>query len=362
MSYYTRSEFEQDCEIVSSDDETKCESPSMSRSACDMQESLLSIEYFGSGLSHSCNEQHFSKMVDQLKWTQSINFLVQLHYDMGPPALKPNVLSLCAEYLAYLTKCGCLELDALHVADDDVRRSLDIRMALFEAVKYDQGFQMSVAKLFDLHAYPQPMVLSNSKAMLEQRTRFAVYVEHQFDAAELENARTTQQLIDWLRVKEVEFCKKIDWNFSFSTRFQTLMMYLKRLALDVDGVVSREYKNVKIAYNSRLQRQSNRDAKQVFSDDVKLGFLCRYLLEMSYYKAFLYAVAKKDVAIAIIYAACVIAQRWTDNFDFERLMANRRDMYRLMDDKHPRDDPGMYQLIRRIIRMGRQPQWCFERM
>merc|ERR1711933_534530 len=108
---------------------------------------LTSIQYFGSGLDGNNNNYSTLKAVFAscpLKWCEIINFLVQIHYDLGnPAALKPNIISLSAEYLAYLINNGY----SINNENDN------IRMALFLAVKYDQGFQMNASKLFDLNYY-----------------------------------------------------------------------------------------------------------------------------------------------------------------------------------------------------------------
>eukprot|EP01084_Bolivina_argentea_P187488 322938_1 len=75
----------------------------------DIKCSLSAITYLGSGLEGSDDNYLQLKQLfhlNPLKWCQIINFLVQIHYDMGHPALKPNIISLCAEYLAYLTNKG----------------------------------------------------------------------------------------------------------------------------------------------------------------------------------------------------------------------------------------------------------------
>ena len=94
-------------------------------------------------------------------------------------------------------------------------------MALFEAVKYDQGFQMNISKLFDMNFYPKPMVFANNKIKLDQLKSLK--------SSSLQNINNNNQnnlklltddngLSSNLRIKEMEFCNKIDLKFSFSTR------------------------------------------------------------------------------------------------------------------------------------------------
>lgn len=319
---------------LTTDDEVKCEidsslSPSNSRSTendcieieCDItaqqqQEreqqqlqqditnSLRSIQNFGSGLDGHGDLFQMSTLraicsANPKKWCEIINFVVQLHYDMGTPSLKPNIISLTAEYLAIAANRGCLELV------DDVRQSMDVRMALFEAVKYDQGLQMSVTKLFNIKHYDKPMVFSNDKELYEKlvvnRENIPFPIDHSLQ-------RTGPALITMLREKEMDFCCKIDWKFPVSTRYQTLMVYLKKLGFDTNGVISMQYKNVKMEYSKLKDHHDEDRAAPSFDDDIKFGFLCRYLLEMSYYRPDFYAVSKRDLIVAVIYSAFVVAQ------------------------------------------------------
>jgi len=336
----------------------------------EMTASLTSIEYLGAGLDggDECDYRSLKEKFDgnPMKWVQIINFMVQLHYDIKNAPLKPNIVSLCAEYLAYLTNNGHLD-ELLSVQDEertrldvDVRRSVLIRMALFEAVKYDQGFQVNVEHLFQLSLYSKPMAFSNHADTC-----------HSMNGGQLLAAPATKDekaLIAWLRVTEIAFCNKLQWKFAFSTRYQMLMTYLRRLGFDVDGIMSEHYKNIKIAFN----QDASIPPHQRFDDNVKFAFLCRYLLEMTYYKAHFYGVTKRELAISIIYAAYIIALRWREKFNFNRILhAHGHDeeedeeededtcrLFRLLDGKHPSHDRVICELIKKVIRIGRAPHAC----
>lgn len=396
---------------LTTDDEVKCEidstlSPSNSRSlenecievsaddimAADMDSdrhhqhkeditnSLRSIQNFGSGLDGNREGYNMSTLrqqyaADPKRWCEIVNFVVQLHYDMGTPSLKPNIISLTCEYLAIVANRGFLGFPegAGGPREFDVRRSMDVRMALFEAVKFDQGFQMSISKLFNMVHYDKPMVFSNDKRLYDK----LVVNRENIPFPLHDDQKTGQQLVDWLRGKEMEFCCKIDWKFAISTRYQTLMVYLKRLGFDTDGPISMQYKNVKMEYSklrghhnggagnssSNSGSGSGRRTAPTFSDEIKFGFLCRYLLEMTYYRPDFYAVTKRDLIVGVIYSAYVVAQRWGDKFRFDAVLSavngSRQNLVELMDGKHPVDDPVIHGVIKDIIRIARAPHSCF---
>eukprot|EP01083_Nonionella_stella_P032198 88157_1 len=277
------------------------------------------------------------------KWCQMINFLIQMHYDLN---IQPKAMSFAAEYLSYLANRGLfneiLNSDtSCATNDNDIRYNCNIRMALSTAFQHTTLPKTNFDPLFDMNRYPEPLMFSNHK-------------QDQSTASDDDNTYTTNTaVVDLPRRKET------DLFFSFSNRYETLQIYLKRIGFRANHVIYQPYNRIKRKYNQHLIGNDNElRSRDAFSDHTKFGFLCQYLLEITYYQPEFYSFSQCNVVIGVIYSAFVIARRWRRKFKASHLCYTKQCLYEILDNTHPIKNVVICEIIRKVIEMAGSPYRC----